>query len=761
MGVNHMPPSCVVASAASASSLPSSAPSSGRSPSKGKVTCVFSPDGSHLITASSVMSCLRQYSVDELRQAATDRLAKLNVELVDPVNEEIPLKGVGVLSLSANSKFIAAGTTEIPSETGPKGLLFRADTLKYDKVLADFTLPVRCVAFRPATAESDIRNMVAAVDETGVLRFIDVENITNSQTVATFDDEMDVCLTFSPDGRFLVTVTCEGDILIDKVTTIVASPARVKEFKALAPPTPRMDYKYSVQVDWHPSGKFLAIPTRSEGVAVFDTQSWKEVYNLKCSGVTFVKWSHDGEHLACICSQSSVYLWTPKSNKLNPVGKHNHKIFITDLAWNPKKLDLVVVDEELRISYWPDVLQRFRVEAEKSLDDLDLFSEIPTKKKKAAEVEKAKERPSKMVKKSHEESDQEMADADDGILSDSLSDDFVEDDDGAGYKAPVESRAQMNEYYKRQKKTLSTKVREELEYLPATTTEIQSPFQPNAGPPKGNRQLLACTMDAFVYSVTSSGSVSLHIEFYDKSVHRNESFQDYYKHTMAAINEKGVVFASEPETAGTHSVVEFKPSDNWNGGTWVIQLAANETARALALTSEGPVVATDHRYLRFFSLGGVQRKIECLPGPIVAMTGRGRWLFVVYHRGGAFHGDQNLGYLLIDVKSKVRRKDELPISPSSTLEWIGLSDALMPLTYDSCGVMRMLHCDEWLPVFDSRVECEGKQIYYWPVGVMDNTLVYVLCKGLDRHPVPVMQHLQYLQTPLKMPVLGGAVDEEQ
>jgi len=50
-------------------------------------------------------------------------------------------------------------------------------------------------------------------------------------------------------------------------------------------------------------------------------------------------------------------------------------------------------------------------------------------------------------------------------------------------------------------------------------------------------------------------------------------------------------------------------------------------------------------------------------------------LFIVYHNGNVFNGDQNLEYMLYDTdKFKVIKKDELSISQNSTLEWIGFTE---------------------------------------------------------------------------------------
>jgi hypothetical protein len=52
--------------------------------------------------------------------------------------------------------------------------------------------------------------------------------------------------------------------------------------------------------------------------------------------------------------------------------------------------------------------------------------------------------------------------------------------------------------------------------------------------------------------------------------------------------------------------------------------------------------ATDRRNLRLFSVGGLQRHVIALPGPIVALAGNGPHIFVTVHSGLPLPGDQVL-----------------------------------------------------------------------------------------------------------------------
>ena len=68
-----------------------------------------------------------------------------------------------------------------------------------------------------------------------------------------------------------------------------------------------------------------------------------------------------------------------------------------------------------------------------------------------------------------------------------------------------------------------------------------------------------------------------------------------------------------------------------------MDLPQGEDAKALCLGRGWAAVATTALTLRLFSIGGVQRELFSLPGPVVSMVGHGEQLLIVYHRGWNHH----------------------------------------------------------------------------------------------------------------------------
>lgn len=84
----------------------------------------------------------------------------------------------------------------------------------------------------------------------------------------------------------------------------------------------------------------------------------------------------------------------------------------------------------------------------------------------------------------------------------------------------------------------------------------------------------------------------------------------------------------------------------------MVDLPQGEDARALCLGQGWAAVATNVQMLRLFSIGGVQKEIFSLPGPVVCMSGHGEQLLVVYHRG---EGQKHTHTLLLDKRGDMMR----------------------------------------------------------------------------------------------------------
>jgi hypothetical protein len=115
---------------------------------------------------------------------------------------------------------------------------------------------------------------------------------------------------------------------------------------------------------------------------------------------------------------------------------------------------------------------------------------------------------------------------------------------------------------------------------------------------------------------------------------------------MAALGTSGVIFACT-SLGQNPATLYFRPIVNWNQkNEWLLTLV-NEEPKVVALCKDLIVVATDQNYLRFFSLGGVQRGVQCLKGSIVSMVGNDSCIMVAYHAGSNYLAGQNIEFFIM------------------------------------------------------------------------------------------------------------------
>ncbi|KAI8894986.1 hypothetical protein BC833DRAFT_623442 [Globomyces pollinis-pini] len=485
---------------------------------------------------------------------------------------------------------------------------------------------------------------------------------------------------------------------------------------------------------WHPTGDYFAVCGLGGDVLGIKNNTWDVIFTLNhTEDIMDLKFSTNGLYLMCIGNKKLLSVWKPDEKTTLPMFSTSHEYRIMSCEWHPIENDIVLSDQKGNVMYWKSFIVNSQPHPAKALEatkkasqsvDDELFGDEDMNDLSAFDTEAVEE---------VGEEDQ----------------DFVVDDDGGGYIEALDTDVGYQRYEDRNRRNLLQKMdREQLlfgEKRPAQAVTVYQPqegqaaFQPGSCAPKGNRHYLLFNLIGTVCSIESGIQHTVDIQFNDTS-QRPFHFTDHNKYTLACLGQTGAVFASEG-TATLPSSVLYRPYSNWaSKNDWTIQLPDGEKVEALAITSRCIAVATDRQYIRFLTTSGVQTNIRSITGPIVSMCGNDNLLLVVYHDGGVFQKHQNLGYILIDVLlNKTLVNAKLPISPYSTLTWLGFSDIGIPLTYDSAGILRGLfvHSDNsWTPIFDSKLVegVSGTNLSYWPVGVTETNFLCVICRG-EQTPV--------------------------
>ncbi|KAJ1946377.1 DNA polymerase alpha accessory factor Mcl1, partial [Kickxella alabastrina] len=317
-------------------------------------------------------------------------------------------------------------------------------------------------------------------------------------------------------------------------------------------------------------------------------------------------------------------------------------------------------------------------------------------------------------------------------------DDFVVDDDGAGYAERQEPRWMA---------------------VGDPTTHC---FQPGSTPWIGDRRYLAFNMVGSIVSIAQDDAHNtIEVEFYDKSMHRDFHFSDSFKFSMAALSESGCLLATTSRElandqslrgaldADEASVISYRGLASWSSNSdWMFRMPAKEHPRCIATSAHGAAVITSLGMLRLFTCGGVQRHIESLPNRVVTCTAHGDMLLIVMEGLGTIKsstGSRRLEYeyVLMSMDGQSRLAAGFcPVAPASEIVWAGFSEEGHPATGDSKGMVRVLHkywaamdaC--WVPVLDSRKVSldRGRREAYWPVALSAKQLIAVTCKGKSRFP---------------------------
>lgn len=106
---------------------------------------------------------------------------------------------------------------------------------------------------------------------------------------------------------------------------------------------------------------------------------------------------------------------------------------------------------------------------------------------------------------------------------------------------------------------------------------------------------------------------------------------------------------------------------------WVVDLPSKEEIEAIGIGDTWAAVATNKLHLRIFTLSGIQLHVISIPGPVVALSGHGSYLLVVYHIGNPLPSEQSLGFKLLDLQTRqqIIADQRLPLSKKATLAWVG------------------------------------------------------------------------------------------
>lgn len=333
---------------------------------------------------------------------------------------------------------------------------------------------------------------------------------------------------------------------------------------------------------------------------------------------------------------------------------------ITQLAFSPFQNLLAWTDTDGALTRWHDVIP-------KSSPDPVKMSSAATS---AAVPGVRKGTPTLFDQEADAKMDDRNVDLDEDIGVDFDNDDWILDDLGDGM-VDDEKKWAAKEGVREMGMQVGLSVRVPTDKVIVSVTKAQPAFQPGSTPMENKKRylgkintplihghdadiliFLAYNMIGVIEVTDQDTHHIVNVEFHDRSARKSYHFTDHFKYDLAALGERGALYACQPEN--DHPAhVNYKPYGLWaSQGEWTYELPKGTRVLGIAAGGSPPmkslrmksdadvqgngnvVIATSDGELLFLTGGGVERHCLSLQGDFVSMVAGPEWVFVV-HRDGS------------------------------------------------------------------------------------------------------------------------------
>uniref|UniRef100_UPI00398E4678 WD repeat and HMG-box DNA-binding protein 1 n=1 Tax=Pristiophorus japonicus TaxID=55135 RepID=UPI00398E4678 len=627
-----------------------------------------------------------------------------------------------------------------------------------DGILTRFTAEANHVVFNN-TATS-----VAAGSSDFMVKIIETRDNSQQKTIRGHDGPI-LSVSFDPKDLFLASSSCDGSVCIWKIAdqTLVISWPLLTKFNEVSRAAS------ICRLEWQPkTGKLLAVPVEKV-VKLYERETWDNTDNLSdysiMTPLNVVSWSPCGGYLAAGSIDGSLVVWNVQTRKCIERLRHEKAYRICAMAWHPSKGNIAYTDSEGNLGLLEGVLsdadsKELAYHSAASTFD-DLFDEEDS------------DLPTKGINLSHPSPiRQPLVDDDDDVEDDSVMaivnrsrHRTIEDDNSHDIGSPVHLGKMNDDDDDQASSAQAAPV--SAGYSGPIPTPQQKPFQPCSTPSHLLHRFMMWNSTGIIRCYSDEQDNAIDVEFHDTSVHHAIHLSNVLNHTMADLSPEAVLLACEKsdELPSTLQCIHFNSRDT--NKEWMVDMPKDENIEAICLGQGWAAISTNAHIVRIFSIGGVQKELFSLTGPVVSMTGHGEQLLISYHRGTGFDGDQCLGVQLMELgkrKRQILQGVPLPLNRKSYLAWQGFSAEGTPVFADSEGIVQMLNRslgNTWIPISNTRDHCKGKSDYYWVVGIHENPqqLRCIPCKG-SRFP-PTLPRPTVTILPLKLPYCQTSSEKGQ
>ncbi|KAK0747659.1 WD40-repeat-containing domain protein [Apiosordaria backusii] len=665
----------------------------------GTTKCAYTPDGTKLVTVGS-NNTIRVYKTGSDGEP----------DNVDDCQEQN-------VAVSTSNKFFVAG-----SEDGTLAY-YSLETNMFDRLLTRTSLPVRDVALSP-----DDKWCAVASDELTV-KLVNMEDTTNLLTLKEHGEQTKH-ISFDPKGTMLAVSCTNGIIYIYSLTA--DHPELIRKVDGVIGRV-QTDSEASTKVVWHPDGRAFAVATPTRDIQVVSKNDWEKqrvFANGHEGDITALAWSPNGALLASAGKDRKLLIWSTKDQSV--IARYEYPNVI-DIAWHPTKNlasfttsnGEVFISPEFVSEQFASMLKLPRQPAPFIHDPLVGISNGINKQPLPSRPRAG------------------TPDSFDDLLDDDLDavdeDDFVVDDDGAGYALNAGRKRPADDTANGQPPSKRGNYSSQLQHHP--------PFQPGSTPWRGNRKYLCLNLIGFIWTVDQDSHHTVTVEFYDHEFHRDFHFTDTFLYDQACLTNAGALFSCPPKEDAP-AVVFYRPHETWTQrNDWRITLPKGEAVLAMALGENFITVTTTANYVRVYTLFGIPYRVyRPKSTPVVTCAGWNDYIMTIGNGPVGADGFSKLLYSIYNIKRDeiCQNEDIVALPEGATVKSVFFSDQGDPCIYDSLGtLLTLLHWRSpsrayWVPLLDTtllpRLRSGRKNESYFPIAVADNKFHCIILKGGDQYP---------------------------